>query len=128
MDMAQRLVGLINNLNVEIEIRNTESGKNTAAIPPGQVMVVEGYCDIPDCSGQPYFKDHHMELRNTQNGQVLYCFWGDDHANYVIQYCPGSDYTNHQTMKGGTVPNETKVVIQVDNSGLSAKLAVPVGS
>src|SRR4051812_4759789 len=77
--MSQYLVAIWNETARDISISNTEAD-NAAKIPAGQAVIVQGrhgHWNIPDCSADKYFKDHHMAIQEV-GGTILYCFWGDD--------------------------------------------------
>jgi hypothetical protein len=129
--MSQLLVGVINNTTQSIYIWNSESSGNTATIPAGQVMVIQGrvgHWNIPDCSAEGYFAAHHMEIRPSATGPAMFSFWDDDSANYIIQTCPGTSYNERTVMAGASnLGNNANVVINVQSS-LSAMTALVVGS
>jgi hypothetical protein len=129
--MSQLLVAVLNNTSNTIVIWNSEDPANTAEIPAGQVMVVQGthgHWNIPDCSVEKDFYDHHMEIRPTGSGTALFSFWDDDSANYVLQTCPGTNYGERTTMQGASdLGNGANVMIQVHSVPLAVEAKV-VGS
>lgn len=128
--MSQYLVAIWNETARDISISNTESD-NAAKIPAGQAVIVQGrhgHWNIPDCSADKYFKDHHMAIQEV-GGTILYCFWGDDSANYLLQFCRKASYADRQTMPGASsLGNQKDVLIRVTDSGLIAVHAVVAGS
>jgi hypothetical protein len=129
--MSQLLVAVYNNTANSVYIWNSETASNNATIAPSQVFVIQGshgHWNIPDCSGQSYFAQHHMEIRPNPTAPATYSFWDDDNANYILQTCPGTKYDQRTTMTGASdLGNNANVMILVDPRGLVA-VAAEVGA
>ena len=90
--MAKQLIAVHNSSNAPITVVNSETSANTATIEADSFVTMRW--DIPDNSNpSEYFSGHHMEIRDT-DGRTLFSFWGDDHEDYNLKYCVGTDWEN----------------------------------
>lgn len=130
--MSQLLVAVMNNTPDSIFIWNSETASNHATIESQQIGVIQGghgHWNIPDCSAEKYFAAHHMEIRTAEEGVVLYSFWDDDKANYILQMCNKSNYGQRKTMPGASdLGNNANVMVQVNKDGLYSVAAQVLGS
>ncbi|WP_432052417.1 hypothetical protein [Streptomyces xiamenensis] len=94
------LVVLYNDTSEAIQFRNMENSNDNQTVQPYSMFRTQVRFDIPDCSAEKYFAGHHMEITDSQ-GEVLFSFWGDDHKNYDLYYCPKMDYSSRAKMPGG---------------------------
>ncbi|MEO3756355.1 hypothetical protein [Streptomyces sp. B6B3] len=94
------LVVFYNDTDQVIQFRNTETPGDNQTVQPRSMFRTQNHFDIPDCSDEKYFASHHMEITNSQ-GDFLFSFWGDDHKNYDLYYCPKLDYSSRAKMPGG---------------------------
>lgn len=123
--MLKKLLIVINKTDQEYSFTNTECGKDSTTIQayssstlpcvnltPGQHD--EG-CDIPDCSGEEYYAEHHMTFSSDNNTLT---FWFDDHKNQYYYSQTGS-YNNAQVIPGNATPSGTSkkvIFIMEDNT------------
>jgi len=116
--MSQYLVAFYNNTDIAINFLNTEDSGNDRLVSVGELIVPPGPFNIPDDSDPSvYFADHHMELRDIQ-GNSLFSFWDNDHKDYNLLYCYGTDWADFNTMPGFyNGGNKTRVGIVVSGSG-----------
>lgn len=127
--MEKKLLIVINETNQSFKFVNKECNNDKRQIQPyassslASINLTQGQhgagSDIPDCSAEKYFNDHHMAFSNpNSNKEPAFCFWYDDGNN---QYC----YTttgkyNPETNKvitGNVSSSETRKAIYIMNDG-----------
>lgn len=116
------LVVLFNNTNETIHFVNTEHSGDNQTLNAKEAFRTDKHFDIPDNSEpSQYFEEHHMEIQD-QSGQPLFSFWGDDHDDYRLKYCPKQDWRNSQDIPGypGGENFETVGIILEENKTLKA--------
>ncbi len=97
--MSQLLVVFLNNTNGAISFVNKETESDNQNLDPSEMFRTQNHFNIPDCSSQKYFAEHHMEVRDTA-GNVLFSFWDNDHEDYKLMCCNKNDYTTAKDMPG----------------------------
>ncbi len=97
--MSQLLVVFLNNTNGAISFVNQETESDNQNLDPSEMFRTQNHFNIPDCSSQKYFAEHHMEVRDGA-GNVLFSFWDNDHEDYKLMCCIKNDYTAAKDMLG----------------------------
>ncbi|MFD0586478.1 hypothetical protein ACFQZE_00580 [Paenibacillus sp. GCM10027627] len=127
--MGSKLFIIVNQTNKALYFVNTETSADNESVNPvifsdlPSINVTAGQhgegCDVPDCSAEKYYDDHHMEINLDQNDPPtnLFTFWYNDDKNDYY-YSTTDSFNSSAIIPGNASSSGTKKVlyIRADNS------------
>ena len=139
--MSKYLAAFYNNTNEKILFVNYEDRNNDQTVAPGSMFTTKPLFNIPDNSNSAeYFSDHHMEVQNAANNQVIFSFWDADvrdislkgaakdvkqgsvsleglKKDFTICYCQAIDWMSTQKKMPGFNPSGNNIKVAIVLSG-----------
>jgi hypothetical protein len=134
--MTQHIYWLSNQTPFTLYFENSQSSADATSAPPGTDVMTGGadgnYCNVPDCSAQPYFYANHMNAYavDADNNVIFsFSFWANDANNETLQYSYDGAYFNVQNLPtyNGDVTAGFGIVITYDSDAAVAAIAAYAG-
>jgi hypothetical protein len=128
---GEKIIIVVNKTNQHFKFVNKECDNDEKGIQPYASATLESInltpgqhgagCDIPDCSAEDYFPDHHMEFINPENNpqnKPAYCFWyDDDGSTRQYYYTTSGKYGDRKVIPGNVSSSATRKAIFIMNDG-----------
>jgi hypothetical protein len=134
--MTQHIYWLSNQTPFTLYFENSQSSADATSALPGVDVMTGGadgnYCNVPDCSAQPYFYANHMNAYavDADNNVIFsFSFWANDANNETLQYSYDGVYFNVQNLPtyNGDVTAGFGIVITYDSDAAVAAIAAYAG-
>lgn len=114
--MATKLVVVANLTEFDLFMTSSENPVDTIKIPAGSMVHTGGgegdYVRIPDCSGEKFYKEHHI-LFEPRTADWKVALWNNDRDGHKLYVNPNSDaYSSNEPLQGTETYDSCNLLIQ----------------
>jgi hypothetical protein len=124
--LEKKLFVIVNQTNQKFKFVNKECDTDGTEIQPcassnlPSINLTPGKhfegCDIPDCSDEKYYDQHHMAFTEGADDKSVFSFWYDDWKNQYY-YSKSDSYTGATVIPGNVSSTVVKKAIYIQDDG-----------